>query len=330
MRFKALLVSEIADKKFSLSLVHKSIDDLPPGEVLIRVQYSSLNYKDALSCTGHRGITKQYPHTPGIDAAGIVEKSADPHFKRGDKVLVTGYDLGMNTAGGFSEYIRVPASWPIHIPAGLSRRRSMMYGTAGLTAALSIYRLRQQGIKPPHGPILVSGASGGVGMMAVAILAHLGFEVVAVTRKTDNTNLLMDLGAKEVLPREYLDDSSDKVFLNSLYAGGIDTVGGNMLSTMLKYMKTRAVITCCGMVNSTELHTSIYPFILKGIHLIGIDSAYSDHSLKKEIWHFLASEWRPAKMDRIISTCTLDTLSLCIEDMLSGSISGRYLIKVGI
>lgn len=330
MLFKALEISESQDKTYHSAIVTKSVDDLPPGEVLIKVQYSSVNYKDALSCTGNKGVTKNYPHTPGVDAAGTVEKSADPHFNKGDKVLVTGYDLGMNTSGGFAEYIRVPASWPIHLPEGLSRKRSMMYGTAGLTAALSIYHLKRQGITPPSGKIVVTGASGGVGSMSVAILSHLGFHVTAVTGKKDAVNLLMDLGAREVIPREALDDHSGKGLLKPQYAAAIDTVGGNILSTVLKSLQYGGVATCCGLVNSAELHTTIYPFILKGVSLIGVDSVLCHRELRKEIWKHLATDWRPARMDKLISSCTLETVGDCIDMLLKGHGTGRYLVRVSL
>ena len=328
MLFKALEVSESAEKKYQSAVVMKSVEDLPPGEVLINVQYSSLNYKDALSSCGNKGVTKSYPHTPGIDAAGIVEKSADPHFNPGDKVIVTGYDLGMNTSGGFSEYIRVPASWPVHLPKGLSRRRSMMYGTAGFTAALAVYNLKRHGITPPNGKIVVTGASGGVGCMAVAILSHLGFHVTAVTGKQEAVETLMELGAREVIPREALDDQSGKPLLKPQYAGAVDTVGGNILATVLKSLHYGCVATCCGNVNSAELHTSIYPFILKGIHLVGIDSVLCNHELRKEIWEHLASQWRPSKMDKIVTICSLENIQENLNKMLRGQLSGRWVVKI--
>ncbi len=328
MLFKALEVSENSDKTYTSALVTKSVDDLPPGEVLIKVQYSSLNYKDALSSIGNKGVTRNYPHTPGIDAAGIVEKSADPHFNRGDKVVVTGYDLGMNTSGGFAEYIRVPASWPIHLPHGLSRKRSMMYGTAGFTAALSIYHLKKQGITPPSGKIIVTGATGGVGSLAVAILSHLGFHVTAVTGKEELVDLLMELGAKEVIPRDALNDLSGRPLLKSQYAAAIDTVGGNILATVLKSLQYGGVATCCGLVNSPELHTTVYPFILKGISLIGVDSVLCNRALRKEIWEHLGTDWRPAKMDKLINSCTLDTVQTYLDLMLKGQGAGRYLVRV--
>lgn len=330
MKFRALQISMNNQSTTEMSIVYRTLDDLPPGEVLIRVQYSSLNFKDAMSCSGHKGVTRCYPHTPGIDAAGIVEKSADPHFKNGDKVVVTGYDLGMNTAGGFSEYIRVPASWPVHLPQGLSRRRSMMFGTAGFTAALSVFRLREQGIMPPHGRIIVSGASGGVGMMAVALLAHLGYEVTAVSGKESCRPLLLSLGATEVLTREFLSGEQVKVFIPPYYIAGVDTAGGKILGNMLKHISPRGIVTCCGMTSGTELTTSIFPFILRGVHLIGIDSAYTDRALKNTIWSLLADQWRPHSMDYIINACDLEQIPELVPQMLDGQLQGRYLVKIGI
>lgn len=328
MLFKAFEISESPDKTYKSGIVLKSIDDLPPGEVLIKVQYSSINYKDALSCIGNKGVTRNYPHVPGVDASGVVEKSADPHFNKGDKVVVTGYDLGMNTSGGFAEYIRVPASWPIHLPEGLSRKRSMIYGTAGLTAALSIYQLKKHGITPPSGKILVTGATGGVGTLTVAILSHLGFKVTAVTGKTDAVDLLMDLGAREVIPRSSVDDQSGKPLLKAQYAAVVDTVGGNILATALKSLQYGGVATCCGLVNSPELHTTVFPFILKGISLIGVDSVLCPRELRKEIWQHLATDWRPPKMDLLVNNCSLENLEECVNLLLRGQATGRYLVRI--
>ena len=329
MLFRALQVSENADGSYRSEIVRRSVDDLPPGEVLIKVEFSSLNYKDALSSIGNKGVSKNYPHTPGIDAAGVVEKSADPHFKKGDKVVVTGYDLGMNTSGGLAEYIRVPASWPVHLPENLSRRRSMMYGTAGFTAALSVYELKKQGISPPNGKILVTGASGGVGSMAVAILSHLGFHVTAVTGKQEAIGLLTELGAKEVIPREAVDDKSGRPFLKPQYAAAIDCVGGNMLATVLKSLHYGGVAACCGLVGSAELNTTVFPFILKGVRLIGIDSVLCNQELRKEIWALLSKDWRPAKMDLLISECLLETAQDHLNLLLEGKAEGRYIVRVG-
>jgi acrylyl-CoA reductase (NADPH) len=222
--FKAMIVTETADKQFIRAIGDKHISDLPEGEVLIKVQYSSLNYKDALSASGNKGVTRKYPHTPGIDAAGLVAASTDPAFKPGDQVLVTGYDLGMNTAGGFEEYIRVPAAWVVPLPAGLSLRESMVYGTAGFTAALSCFKLINYGVTPDRGPVLVTGATGGVGSIALAILAQSGYTVAAVTSKLNEAPYLQQLGAKEVIGVAEADDQSGRPLLKPRWAGVVDTV----------------------------------------------------------------------------------------------------------
>ena len=282
--FKALWVTEQADQSFSQIVTQREISSLPPGEVLIRVHYSSLNYKDALSASGNKGVTRNFPHTPGIDAAGVVAESQSAGFKAGDKVLATGYDLGMNTSGGFAEYIRIPAAWAVPLPEGLSLRESMIYGTAGFTAALSVYQLEKHDILPGSGPIAVTGATGGVGSVAVGILGKAGYEVVAVTGKTEAEGFLRKLGASEVIGREEVDDQSGKAFLKPRFIGAVDTVGGNILATLLKSLHYGGVATCCGLVQSPKLETTVFPFIIKGVSLIGIDSVQCSHSVREVVW----------------------------------------------
>lgn len=280
-KFKAMVVSELESKKFHREIKSKSISDLPEGDILINVKYSSLNYKDALSAIGNRGVTKEYPHTPGIDASGIVEKSGTSDFSVGDEVLVTGYDFGMNTSGGFQEYIRVPAKWVIKLPNGLSMRESMVYGTAGFTAALSVYKLVKSGVSPSDGDILVTGATGGVGSVALSILSKLGYRVIAVTGKTEEKQMLVDLGAKDIVSREDLDDTSGRPMLRGKWAGVVDTVGGNILATAIKSTNYGGSITCCGNVGGDKFSTSVYPFILRGVTLYGIDSVQCAKDLRK-------------------------------------------------
>jgi putative YhdH/YhfP family quinone oxidoreductase len=233
-QFKALVVSENAEKQYVRTITQRNIEDLPAGEVLIKVHYSTLNYKDALSSIGNKGVTRNYPHTPGIDASGVVVESTDANFSVGQEVLVTSYDLGMNTSGALAEYIRVPAKWVIALPAGLSLSEAMILGTAGLTAGLCIDALLKYGVSPEKGKIIVTGSTGGVGILSVAILAKLGFEVVAVTGKPEAAELLQRLGATEIISRESLNDTSGRPMLKSIYAGAVDTVGGNILATILK------------------------------------------------------------------------------------------------
>ncbi|MBW2392573.1 MAG: YhdH/YhfP family quinone oxidoreductase, partial [Deltaproteobacteria bacterium] len=270
--FKAMVVQETADGTYARRIAEKSLDDLPAGEVLVRVHYSSLNYKDGLSATGHRGVTKNYPHTPGVDAAGVVEVSLSEAFQPGDEVIVTSYDLGMNTSGGLGQYIREPAGWVVPLPENLSPRESMAYGSAGLTAGFCILKLQEHGITPERGEILVTGATGGVGSFAVAMLAKIGYQVVAVTGKMDEKQFLIDLGAKEVISRDEATDTSGKPLLKGRWAGVVDAVGGEILATAIRSTKLHGAVTCCGNVASPDLPINVYPFILRGISLVGIDS----------------------------------------------------------
>ncbi len=331
--FQAFQISENDDKSFSQAIIERNTDDLPLGEVLIRVKYSSLNYKDALSSTGNRGVTRNYPHTPGIDAAGIVEESISPNFQKGDKVLVTGFDLGMNTAGGFGQYIQVPAAWVIKLPRGLKLKESMIFGTAGLTAALCIDRLLGAGLTPDKGKIIVTGATGGVGTMAVMILAKLGFHVVGVTGKPEGKDFLLKIGAKEVLSREEVDDKSSRPLLKSVYAGCVDTVGGNTLATILKSMNYNGVVAICGLVQSPELPTSVFPFILRGVSMFGIDSSECAIEWRKKLWKNLAKNWKPegrrsADIQAITKTITLRGLPKEIKKILKGQQMGRVVVRL--
>ena len=324
--FQAFYISENEDKTFSQATVERKIEDLPAGEVLIKVQYSSLNYKDALSSTGNRGVTRNYPHIPGIDAAGIIEESISSDFKKGDKVLVTGFDLGMNTSGGFGQYIRVPAKWVIKLPRGLKLKESMIFGTAGLTAALCIDKLLQNGLK--SGKVIVTGATGGVGTMAVMILAKLGFYVVGVTGKPEGKEFLMKIGAKEVISREEVDDKSNRPLLKGIYAGCVDTVGGNILATILKSMQYNGVVAICGLVNSPEVPTSVFPFILRGVSMFGIDSSECDLEWRKKLWKNLAKNWKPNELQSISKTITLKGLPKEIKKILKGKQIGRIIVRL--
>ena len=326
--FRAFIVSENADKSYSHQIIERSVDDLPAGEVLIRVKYSSLNYKDALSASGNRGVTRSYPHTPGIDAVGIIEESATHEFVKGEKVIVTGFDLGMNTSGGFGEYIRVPAHWVVKLPRGLRLKESMILGTAGLTAALCIDKLLQNGLTPNKGKVIVTGATGGVGTMAVMILSKLGFDIVAVSGKPEGAAYLQRIGATEVIRREAVNDQSGRPMLKGLYAGCIDMVGGNMLATILKSMQYNGVVSICGLVQSPELPTTVYPFILRGVSLFGIDSSECDIEWRKKMWNNLAKKWKPEGIQSITKTVTLNVLDKEIKKILKGGQMGRVLVRL--
>ena len=324
--YKAFIVEETGKNEFTRVWKTARIKDLPHGDVLIRVNYSSLNYKDALSATGNRGVTKKYPHTPGIDAAGVVEKSSVDMFQKGEKVIVTSYDLGMNTSGGFGQYIRVPADWVVKLPEGLDLKQSMVFGTAGFTAAMSIYKLTRT-IKPEHGEILVTGATGGVGSLAVGILAHLGYSVTGISGKTDTT-LLKDLGIKNVIARKTFLENTKAPVLKPEWAGVIDTVGGEILATAIKSTKLDGVITCCGNVASPDLPINVFPFILRGVSLLGIDSQHCPMGLRTKIWEKLAAEWKFEMLDKIYDEIFPDQLDDKIMQMLKGKMKGRIIVNL--
>jgi len=326
--FEALVVRETDDKKFVRAVEKKKIDDLPAGDVLVEVLYSSLNYKDVLSATGNRGVTRSYPHTPGIDAAGLVVHSASDDFKPGDRVIVTSYDLGMNTAGGFGQYIRVPAGWVVPQPEGLTARESMVYGTAGFTASLSVWHMVENGVKPDSGDVLVSGATGGVGSITVSILAKLGYSVTAVNGVVDETGYLKEIGAKEVISIEEATDTSGRPLLKGRWAGGIDTVGGDILATTLKSANYGAAVTCCGNVASPDLPLNVFPFILRGVRLIGIDSQNCPMPLRQKIWQKIASEWKIDWLQTLTTEASFEELDSKIELMLKGKHLGRTIIKM--
>jgi len=324
--FKGILVSQVSDG-FEAKVTELSTALLPKNDVLIKVHYSSLNYKDALSAAGNRGVTRNFPHVPGIDASGEVVTSNSELFRAGDQVIVTGFDLGMNTWGGFGAYITVPANWIIKLPAGLSLNEAMCYGTAGLTAALSVKQILDSGIQPEMGKIAVSGAMGGVGSIATAILSKLGFEVTAISGRAQNLYLTKTLGAKETISREEFIQTYDaKPISSTTFIAGIDTVGGKVLSGMIKSATYGSRVTCCGNVASPSLETSIFPFILRGVQLIGVDSVQAPISLREKIWHLLSSEWKPENLIDLAQKISLDQVPDKLELMRNGNANGRYLL----
>jgi len=326
--FRSYLITEKENKVYEGSIVEKSIADLPKHDVLIEVKYSSLNYKDALSASGNKGVTKNYPHTPGVDAAGIIVESKNNVFKAGEKVIVTGHDLGMNTSGGFQKYIRVPSEWVVKLPENLSLKESMIYGTAGFTAALSVDKLVSNTVEIDQGKILVTGATGGVGSTAIGILNKLGYTVVAATGKLDAKDLLESIGASEVIDRELINDTSGKPLLKSQWLGVIDTVGGNTLSTAIKMTQYGGHITTCGNVAGHKFDASVYPFILRGITLHGIDSVDCPQDLRQKIWNNLSEDWKTDTLFNTIQEIPLEDVSKKIDTMLNGSLKGRILINL--
>ena len=326
LKFKALLVKE-ENGKYIREITERKIEELPEGDVLINVKYSSLNYKDALSATGNKGVTRKYPHTPGIDAAGVVVDSKSDKFFEGDEVLVTGYDLGMNTSGGFSEYIRVPADWVVKIPDMLFLKESMILGTAGLTAALALDKMLKNNLDK-DGEILVTGASGGVGSMAVALLARQGYKVVAGTGKLDQEEYLKEIGADSLISREAMMDKSGKALLSGRWNGVVDTVGGEILSTAIASTKQWGVVAACGNAASVELQTTVFPFILRGISLLGINSEKTEMMLREEMWEKLSNEWKPAKLNLMYAECSLEETNQKIDEILKGRVKGKILVKL--
>jgi len=325
--FKAMVVSETAEKTFSREVRERALGDLPAGELIIEVKYSSLNYKDALSATGNKGVTRKYPHTPGIDAAGVVADSTTKLFTVGDQVTVTGFDLGMNTSGGFARYISVPALWATKLPQGLSLKDSMSHGTAGLTAALCIIRLMASGLTKESGEVLVTGASGGVGSVAVAILAKLGFNVVAATGKASEHDFLSGLGAKAIISREEANDTSGRPLQKPRWAGVVDTVGGNILATALKTTKYAGLVAACGNAMSADLNVNVFPFILRGVSLLGVDSVEIPMRARQMAWNKLAGEWS-IDVGSLVTEVSLEELNPKIDEILKGGIRGRVLINL--
>ncbi len=325
--FKAFRVEE-ENGNYITGIKEMPFEPLNNGEVLIRIEYSSLNYKDALSTIGNKGVTKNYPHTPGIDAAGIVKSSQSEHFKAGDSVIVTSYELGMNHPGGFAEYIKVPDSWVVPMPKNMSSRKAMMFGTAGFTAALSIYRLLSNGQKPELGPIVVTGALGGVGNIACQILNKLGFEVIAANYELAPEPEIKKIGAQSQIDRSISDDLSGHPILKPIWAGAIDVVGGNTLTTMIKGCKPLGNVTTCGNIGSGDLEMTVYPFILRGVSLLGIDSQNCPMEIRQKVWDLLADSWSIKFDQEFVKETKLESLSMHINLMLEKKSKGRIIVKL--
>ena len=326
--FQAYQVSEGEDGKFSGGIVERRVDELPAGEVLVRVEYSCLNYKDALSNIGNRGVTRNYPHTPGVDAAGVVEASESDRFSPGQQVIASGYDLGMNTSGAFAELIRVPAQWVLPLPEGLSARESMIIGTAGFTAAQCMEKLMHNGLEAGDGPVLVTGASGGVGIMGVALLAKQGFSVTASTGKEASHELLKSLGAAEIIDRNTLSEANPRPMLKQQWAAAVDVVGGETLSNVIKSLRYGGSVACCGLVESPEFPATVFPFILRAANLLGIDSAECPPEKKIALWQRLASDWKPARLEDIATEISLDQLGESLDKVLRGQALGRFMLRL--
>lgn len=324
IQFKAWRVEE-QDGDYKGAEQTLGTTDLPAGEVLIKVSHSSLNYKDALSASGNKGVTRSFPHTPGIDAAGEVVESATGTPAVGSPVIVTGYDLGMGTDGGFGEYIRVPSAWCVPMPAGWEAKTAMIYGTAGLTAGLCVQKLLTMGAKPEQGKVAVSGASGAVGSVAVELLAKLGFDVVAISGKADHAESLKELGATEVVGRDTLAEDK-KPMLKPIFANAVDTVGGSPLAELLKQIKPGGSVSCCGLVAGPQLQTTVLPFILRGVNLLGVDSVEIPLAEKEAVWKKFAGDWKCPKTEASAKRIGRADLDEALKAFLKGESAGKTVL----
>ena len=326
MKYSAYYVEE-NDGEFSSSISELELQKPEDGFVQIEVSHSSLNYKDALSASGNKGVTRNYPFVPGIDAAGTIADANSSQFTDGDEVIVTGYDMGVNTPGGFGEYINVPAEWVVKKPANLSSLEAMSIGTAGITAAASVLKIYESS-KASELPVLVSGATGGVGSVGVMLMSKLGKEVTALTGKSSSTDFLKSIGAENIIMRDEYLEAPAKALERPLFASAIDTVGGNVLSKMLPQISPHGVVACCGNVAGIEINTTVYPFILRGITLAGIDSAESPIEFKTSIWNKFADEWK-LDLSSMIKVVSKESLQQEIDLILEGGQQGRVVLQHG-
>lgn len=326
--FEALVVDR-AKESFAVEVKELKLDDLPVGEVTIRVLYSGINYKDALALSPTGRVVRAYPMVPGVDLAGTVVASADRRFREGDEVLVTSYELGTGHYGGFSAYARVPADWVVPLPQGLTHREAMILGTAGFTAALSIQRMEENGLSKEQGPVLVRGATGGVGSSSVSMLAALGYEVEASTGKSADHQYLLDLGAKRVLTREELSPSVSKPLNKEYWAGSVDPVGGDSLAHVLSRIKYGGSVALSGLTGGGEFAASVFPFILRGVNVLGIDSVACPMAVRKALWERIAKDLKPQGLEKTIyQEVTLDGVTEAAEQVLKAKVRGRVLVRL--
>lgn len=326
--FPALVVRREGKSEATTAIEQITREELPPGEVVIEVAYSSLNYKDALACRAHSGVVKHLPHVPGIDCAGRVLASSSADYAAGDPVLVTGYEFGSGAWGGYSAEVRVPAEWIVPLPKTLTPRGAMIYGTAGFTAAQCVRAIQHHGIGPERGEVVVTGATGGVGSIAVALLAKLGYDVAAVTGKPDQAARLQELGARRILAREDVDDRTQQPLLRAEWSAAVDTVGGNTLATLLRSTDHRGCVAACGLVAGDQLPLTVYPFILRGVTLAGIDSAKCPREPRMEMWRLLSGEWNIVdRLEPVAREVTLDEVPAEVAAMLAGQNHGRILVR---
>ena len=327
MKFKAYLVEEV-EGSFNGSIQEIELPPLEDGKVSIKVHYSSLNYKDALASTGVKGVARSYPFVPGIDVAGEITESSDERYSVGDLVVATGYKIGMAVFGGFGEMVQLPSDWLVKLPSGLTLQEAMNIGTAGLTAGASVKKIIDSGITKDL-PVLVSGATGGVGSVAVNLLSKLGYEVHALTGKSEESETLKDMGAKQVLLRDEFMAEPIKALDKGIYGGAVDTVGGDILAKMLSIISNEGSVSCCGNVGGMKFTSSVFPFILRGVSLIGIDSAESPINFKDEIWNLFATDWA-LELNKYSKVISLDQIEDEITKILKGQQVGRVVIKHGV
>lgn len=326
MKYKAYLVEE-NDGKHIGRVKELEMPDLENGNVIIKVHYSSLNYKDALASSGVKGVVKSYPFVPGIDVAGEIIETSNSEFSVGDNVVATGYKIGMSVYGGFGELVQLPSKWVLKLPDNLTSFDSMSYGTAGITAAACVKKIVDAHVSNEL-PILVSGATGGVGSVSVGILAKLGYEVHAISGKQDKIETLNTMGASEVILRDRFTSEPAKALDKALYGGAVDTVGGEILAKMISMVANQGVVSCCGNVAGAMFTSSVFPFILRGVQLSGIDSAESSLALKKELWNLLSDEWS-LNLTKHIKTIKIDDIEDEVTKILDGNQVGRVVIKHG-
>ncbi|WP_017729069.1 NADPH:quinone oxidoreductase family protein [Halalkalibacterium ligniniphilum] len=326
--FQAFVVNKEGDN-FTREILKQTINDLPEGNVTFKVAYSSVNFKDGLASIPNGNIVKQYPFIPGIDAAGIVVNSSDPRFQEGDQVLVTGYDFGVSHKGGYSEYARVPGDWLVPLPEGLSLKEAMTVGTAGFTAALSVQRLEENGLTPEKGPVLVTGATGGVGSMAISMLSKRGYEIIASTGKESEHEYLLSLGATSIIPRQELTPEKIPPLGKQQWAAAVDPVGGETLAFVLSGILYGGSVAVSGLTGGTKVPTTVFPFILRGVNLLGIDSVYCPMDVRKLLWERMATDLRPeSALEHSSREIQLDELPQQLDEILKGGAKGRSVVKL--
>ncbi|OLN22175.1 oxidoreductase [Domibacillus antri] len=327
-QFNALVVDK-TENDFSVKVKEMTLEELPQGDVLIKVLYSGINYKDGLASIPDGKIVRSYPFIPGIDLAGVVVSSEDPRFKEGDEVIATSYEIGVSHFGGYSEYARIPADWIVPLPAGLTLKEAMIYGTAGFTAALSVQRLEENGLSPDKGKVLVTGATGGVGGIAVSMLAKRGYDVVASTGKESEKDYLTKLGAAEIVSRDDVYNGKIKALDKEIWAGAVDPVGGESLASILSKISYTGSVAVSGLTGGGNVPTTVFPFILRGVNLLGIDSVYCPMEKRKAIWNRMASDLKPEDLSAFVQQeAALEELPEILPMILKGKMRGRVIVRL--